>query len=578
MSKRLLSLMIALLSLLVVVPTAAQDKKSDSTSATDFVPSSVAGFITVKTTDLSLTLQSMNEAVRSAKLLQPLRVTSDLNSVLGYYDFIPFGTWFDLEQQDFAGIVAPWIGKDMVLAYRKFDAGLAANNNDILLILSNTNVLDASNRIEKVLKGQDLPQRETYRGITIYEGDKAAFALTIPAVFIGPVDMIKLALDVQAGEAPALTADPTYRTVHAAQPEGTFVSAYVSGSYIFPAINGLLNGDPFSLPPLKAYSGALGMGLDKANFSQLLLNGGMDAAEVNLTRGKAGQTITATAIFHPAQKIDLTTQAVDPTLLQMMPREALLVHSGTDFRAFAGDVITALPVSNFASQLIGGLPFLTAGSFQNEFVTDPKADDVKLAVESFGNAIKQINGIDLQKDLLGHLNGGYALALLPRPNFPLPILNVPFDLILVGQVDSGLQTQDSIVKVLATMLNLQSGDQQVVGDWTFKTMGRGRQALLQVGYQRNMIMIATTNTASMALAAAKGDNRLINMDRWKGFPDTNRPDLYLDIFMFYNTFFPQAIVTGGVTVSAERRERLMLTSQAREDGLFQLNLTATVPQ
>ena len=110
-----------------------------------------------------------------------------------------------------------------------------------------------------------------------------------------------------------------------------------------------------------------------------------------------------------------------------------------------GDVITALPVSNFASQLIGGLPFVTAGSFQNDLVTDPKADDVKLAVESFGNAIKQINGVDIEKDLLGHLNGDYALALLPRPNFPLPILNVPFDLILVGKVDSGIQTQDSIV-------------------------------------------------------------------------------------------------------------------------------------
>ncbi len=577
MSKRFLLLVIALFCLLaVVLPAAAQD--AAVASAADFVPNNVAGFITIKTTNLNLTLQSLNEAIRSAKLLQPLRVNSSINDVLGYYDFIPFGTWFDLEEQDFAGLVSPWLGKDMAIAYRKFDAGLSAGNNDILMILSSTNVLDASNRIEKVLKGQDLPQRETYRGITIYEGDKASFAMTLPAVFIGPVDLIKAALDVQAGAAPAITADPIYRTVHAAQPADTFVSAYVSGSYIMPAVNGLLNGDPFSAPVLKAFGGALGIGQEQSNFSQLLLNGGFDAAEVNLVRGKAGQTVTATAIFHPAQPTDLTTTAVDPALLQMMPREALLVHSGTDFRAFVGDAITALPVSNFASQLIGGLPFQTAGSFQNDFVTDPKAEDVQLAVASFMDAIKQINGLDVQKDLLDHLQGDYAVALMPRPNFPLPILNVPFDFIVVGKVDNGVKTQDSVVKLLSTMFSFQSSDQQVVGDWAFKTMGRGRQAVLQVGYQRNMIMIATSNAAAQALAAARGDNRLVNMERWTQFPDTARPDLYLDAFVFYNTFFPQYLLTGGVTVSAQRRERVMLTSQSREDGMFQLKLTATVPR
>jgi hypothetical protein len=109
-------------------------------------------------------------------------------------------------------------------------------------------------------------------------------------------------------------------------------------------------------------------------------------------------------------------------------------------------------------------------------------------------------------------------------------------------------------------------------------MGIGRTGLFQVGYQRNMIMVATSNSASLALDAARGDNRLVNMDRWKQFPDTARPDLYLDAFVFYNTFFPQFLLNGGVTVSAERRERVMLTSQSRDDGLFQLNLTATVPR
>ena len=198
MSKRFKLLAAALFCLLAVaLPAAAQD--ATAPSAADFIPGSFAGFITIKTTDLTVTLRSLNEAIYSAKLLQPARIRSRVGQVLGYYDIIPFGTWFDLEEQDFPGLVSPWLGADMAIGYRKFDAGLKAGNPDILMILSSTNVLDASNRIEKILKAQDLPERETYRGITIYEGDKASFAMTVPAVFIGPVDLIKAALDVQAG-------------------------------------------------------------------------------------------------------------------------------------------------------------------------------------------------------------------------------------------------------------------------------------------------------------------------------------------------------------------------------------------
>ncbi|MCA0457708.1 MAG: DUF3352 domain-containing protein [Chloroflexi bacterium] len=577
MSKRLLLLLFAALAVLVfTLPAAAQNETPISASA--FVPEDFAGFITVQTGDLNTTLQGLNEALRSATLLQPLRVNSGLDEVLGYYDFIPFGTWFDLEQQDFAGLVSPWIGPDMVIGYRNFDAGLNASIRDMLLILSNTDILDATSRLESVLVNQDLPGREMYRGITLFQGDKASFAMTTAAVFIGPVDLIKAALDVQAGAAPALTDTPLYHTVHAAQPADTFVSAYVTQSHILPAVNGLLNGDRFSVPVLQAFGQALGGGETPAPFSHLLLNGGIDAAEVNLVRGENGRMVTATAIFHPTEQANLVTVPVDPRFLEMIPRTALLVHSGTDFRTFVDDAITALPVSNFASQLIGGLPFLTAGSFQNDFVTDPEAADVTLAVDSFVTALEHINDLDVETDLLDHLDGSYALALLPRPNFPLPVLNVPFDFILVGQVDNGPRTQESVSKLIASLFGLQAGQLVVEGDWTFQPLLAGREVIFRIGYQRNMIMIATSNSAAQALDAQIGDNRLINMDRWTQFTDTARPDFYLDTFVFYNTFFPQIFLQGGFTVSAERRERVMLTSNLRDDGLFELKLTANVPQ
>lgn len=577
MSKRFCLIVIAAFATLVfALPAAAQDH--NAASATDFVPENFAGFVTVQTSDLTTTLQGLNEALRSASLLQPLRVNSSIADVLGYYDFIPFGAWFDLEQQDFAGLVSTWLGADMVIGYRNFDAGLKANLRDMLMILSNTDILDATSRLQNVLVNQDLPARETYRGITIFQGDKAAFAMTTEAIFIGPVDLIQAALDVQAGAAPAMTDSPLYHTVHAAQPANTFVSAYVTESHILPAVNGLLNGDRFSAPVLAAFGQALGDGEAQANFSHLLLNGGIDAAEVNLVRGENGQMVTATAIFHPTEQTDLVTVPVDPKLLEMMPRSALLVHSGTDFRTFVDDALTALPVSNFASQLIGGLPFETAGSFQNDLVTDPEVADVKLAVESFVTALEQINDIDVESDLLDHLEGSYAIALLPRPNFRLPVLNVPFDFILVGQVDNGPQTQASVVKLIASVFGMQTGEQQVEGDWTFQNIGVGREVVFRVGYQRNMLMIATSDSATQAIDAQLGDNRLVNMDRWKQFTDTARPDLYLDTFVFYNTFFPQFFLQGGVTVNAARRERVMLTSNFRDDGLFQLNLTASVPR
>ena len=73
MSKRFCLVVIAAFAALVfALPAAAQDE--NVLSATAFVPENFAGFVTVQTSDLNTTLQGLNEALRSASLLQPLRV------------------------------------------------------------------------------------------------------------------------------------------------------------------------------------------------------------------------------------------------------------------------------------------------------------------------------------------------------------------------------------------------------------------------------------------------------------------------------------------------------------------------
>ncbi|MBN8619831.1 MAG: DUF3352 domain-containing protein [Anaerolineae bacterium] len=568
MFKRFLSVLL----LLVVVPVAAQESLP---SAADFIPANFAGFIRLNTQDAQNTLLGMNESTFAAAILQPTRVAPSAERV--YYDYIPFASLFDIEGTTFVNNIFPWLGDDLVVAYRSFDAALSAQPQDTLIIIASTNLLSALNALTPIINEQDLPSREEYRGITIYIGDKTAIAVTAPAVFIGPLELVRAGLDVQAGVTEPLIAQPAYQAITAASPTDAFLSAYVTGDYLLPALNGLLSGRAQSVEIYRALGEALATQFNATNFEKLLLDGGFDGAGISLVRDRLGRHLNASAFFHSrdaASPLQLTE--FDSSLLEMIPRNALLVHSGTDFNAFVEDALTILPLSNFAAEMFTGLPIRTAGTL-SESVGLPTAANLQAALESLKIVLEAGADLDLQQDVIEHLSGGYTVALLPRPNNPVPLLNIPFDLMLVGEVDDGAATTASLIKLLQTVFNITADEAQTSSDWTLTTLSNDGRPVFTIAHDQEHLLITTGDAARLALDAERGDNRLINLPAWQQFEDMTQPALYVDAYMFYNTFFPSELLGGGFVVGENNRERIVMQVHPPVNDLHQIALTVTLP-
>jgi hypothetical protein len=574
MFKRIVLLLLACVGLSSLFPAAAQSESVLKT-VVDFVPADFAGMVRLNEIDPVVTTRDMNVAIAVAGLFQPARIAQRQNGYL-HYDLIPFANLFDVADTSFGTTIQPWLNGEIVLAYKTFDGGLRADYKDFLIILATENPLSAANALKSVVRGQDLPEREMYRDVAIYVGDKAAIAFTTTAVFVGPVDLIKAALDVQAGEGQRLTDQRAYQAIQQSMPEDAFLTGYVSGDHLLTAVNGLLNGEAESTALLEAFGSALSQIRSAPSFAQMLLDGGFDGAGASVRLDEDNNRLLATALLHSAHEITASDGPFDQSLLDMMPRNALLVHSGPDFSAFLTDVMTAMPMSNFSGNLLGGfgLPIISP---RNTVLTPPKAVDLTTAVNNFTMALKTFGELDLHADLLDHLGGNYALALLPRPNSPVPFLNTPFDLLIVTRAEDGEAAQTGVTKLLQALYGLDAVDLNSNSEWHFKALVDGRDAVFTVGYLEHMLIIATGDgeAASAALAAQQGDNRLTNQDVWKVFNEHPRHDFYVDPLVLINTFFPNA---GGIEGNPANRIRAVVDSQPINDDLFQINVTVTLGQ
>lgn len=570
MFKRTVWFILVAISAFIAVPVTAQ-----ATSVVDFVPADFAGFVRLDEVDPLATVQNINRAIQVASMFQPTRVEI-LQNGYAHYNLIPFERLFDVEGTNFTDNIVPWLNGELVLAYRSFDGGLKTDAQDFLIILATENPLMAANSLKSVVSGQDFQQRETYRDTAIYVGDKAAIAFTTQAVFLGPVDLIKAAMDVQMGEGARLTDEAAYQSIKAQLPEGSFISAYVSGDHLLSAVNGLMNGEAGSTALLQAFGGALSQLRSVPSFAQMLLTDGFDGAGARLSYDEDRNALSATVLLHQTEGASVSVSPVDPLLLDMMPRNALLVHSGSDFSGFLTDAMTALPMSNFSGNLLGGfgLQFINP---RNKTVTIPQAVDVAAAVNNFSTTLKTFNELDLQADLLDHLGGNYAMALLPRPNRPVPVLGTPFDLLVVTRAEDSQAAVNSISKLLETIYGLEALDVPQSSEWTFKALVNGRDAVFTAGYLEDMLIFSTGDgeAVRMALDAQRGDNRLTNQDSWKAFGENITPDFYVDPLVLINTFFPSA---GGIAANQTNRIRAVVDSQSLSDSLFQVNVDVTLGQ
>ncbi len=555
----------------VIFPTSAQDEPQ----AASFIPADFAGFIQINVDNANATLRGLNISAFVASVLQPNRVLLGDNLLL-YDDFIPFNQLFDVDGTSFVNNVLPWLAGDMVIAYRSFNAELKTSADDVLLILPSDDILGSAGRLSTIIGAQDLLQRETYLGVTVYIGDKASIALTAPAVFIGPTDLVHAALDVQAGQGDALIDAAAYQAVRGVSAEESLVFAYVGGEHIIPAVSGLLSGQSDSEALLTAFGTALTQMRPSIGFDSLLLNQGFDGVAVTLgVEVLDGVSYLKThAVFHTAQNDNVAALAkADNTLLDLIPRNALMAQSGADFSGLISDLMTALPMSNFARQMFGGLPIRTVGT-DSELITAPESREVEDAVSSFVAVLEQFGDFNLQADLLDHLSGEYAFALLPRPNNPLPALNTPFDVLLVARVTDGDAAVDGLSLLANRLFGLQALDDVMLGDWTFKQLGIDSESVFTLGVKDGLLILATGDAAQSALDAERGDNRLTDQQPWQALSRAERPDLYLDAAVFYNTFFPSA---GGGVPAQDNRTRFGVFTDYLGDGLYELRLDASLP-
>jgi hypothetical protein len=99
------------------------------------------------------------------------------------------------------------------------------------------------------------------------------------------------------------------------------------------------------------------------------------------------------------------------------------------------------------------------------------------------------------------------------------------------------------------------------------------EPLLRMGLVDDLLLIATGDSARIALNAWHGDNRLISQERWQVLNEDTMPNLYVDIPAFYNTFLP---ISGGQTVDVLRQ--VGIHSRSLGDGLYEIKLRVTLPE
>jgi hypothetical protein len=571
MFKRALFFSLVTLAVVSLTPVAAQD---ETVRAADYVPADFAGFIEVRLDNPQATLSGMNIAAFAASQAQPTRVVLGTSGI-PFDDFVPFSSLFDVDDTSFVANVLPWVNGEMVIAYRDFNSQLQAEAEDVLLIVPTESVLNAAGRLSAIIQQQDLLTPQSYRGVDVYQGDKTSIALTAPVVFIGPTDLIHAALDIQADLAEPMTANPVYGALRAASDSEAFVFAYVAGDHILPVVSGLVGGDEQSQPLLAAFGGALAQIRQDSGLETLLLNDGFDGAAASLKADIQDTQIifTANAVFHSETASEPEAAAdFDAALLDMIPLNAVLVQSGSDATGFLYNMLTALPMSNFARQMVGGLPIQTLGT-QSELIALPDAQQVGDAVANYLDLLGEFGGVDLQADVIDHLSGSYVMAVLPRPNNPVPAINTPFDLLLTAHVNSD-DALDGVVKVLQNVFDLQPMPDETIGDWDFARLGVANQAVFSVGVLDGTLMIATGDAAAQALAAGRGDNRLIDQTAWQTLSETVPPGLYVDRAAFINTFFP---ASGGAVPAADNRTQIGLYSDYQGSDIYALGIAVVIP-
>lgn len=579
MKRRLLALCLILTAVLpfggLAAPASAQTESSFT--LLEWVPADFAGALRLETPTAQRALNTINLNFAVASLFQPNRTPSQ--AARGLEAVFPL-TAFDLEGGSFDTLINPWLGGEIVVGYPAFDSRLNAESP--LLMLATAQPFNAVTAMRTALSGQDLLATESYRGVTIYVGDRTAFAFTPVAVLIGAPDHLRAVLDAAFGDAPALTDDPVYVQVTQALAQSTPriagqartapISVYLSGAAAANAPRLLLSATSAADPLFDALVAAVdGLTAYEPDAPQTperaLLAGGVDAIGIALTADQLFTSVRADVVLHTSAPLIGAEGSFDPTPLDYLPRNAVFVQSGALQRVRDG-ALAALPLANFAGIALSAFPVgISAGA---RALPAPSGDDVQAAVETLLTFAAD-SGVNARGDLLDQLDGSYAFALIPRPNNPTPLLNTRYDALLIAQVadDSTYATLNSLARLLLGA-GFEEESLEVRGTvYEGGIIRSGNEPVVRAQLVDNLLIIGTGDSVPLALAAGLGDNRLIRQERWTRLNQDGVTYLYADLPGIFSVFFPQVDVQTATTI-----RQVGVTSSQIAPDLLHVRLSA----
>lgn len=557
------------LLLLSVMPVGAQ---TDEANPLAWIPADFAGFINLQIDDTDI-LTALNLATFVASFLQPDRIT--FQRLPGLEATIPL-TQLDIEDASFNTDIFPWLDGEVIVAYQQFGRDFQVDNEDTVLILPTTDTLQAASNFSRIIQAQDKLARETYRDQTLYLADKTTIVFAPGAVLVGPTDLVKAMLDVEAGVGERLINEPAYATIATATRQSPLVSGYIKGEEALRALSVLIEGDESAMPFLQNLDQASTVFSEHTGLERLVLGNQLDGVGFTLEADTLRiNFLRLTLMLYDAEHTaPVSTVEFNPDVLNLLPQNALVVHSGTDTSEAFYTLLTTLPLANFAGQFLGAFPVEESFGSSSGVLDVPDAGDIERVVGGFLSVLGRQANFDLDHDLLQHVGGSYTLALLPRPNDPLPPLNMAYDVLFIAEVEDAGAAQASATRLAQILLDVDQFDIRTIESIDFQTYQPDPidEPVLHIGVVDNLLLVATGGALDQSLDAWRGDNRLVSRDRWQAVSDSAVPQLYLDIPAVYSTFLPQL-----VSPRLQQIKQLGARADYLGEGLFEVTVLVMLP-
>jgi hypothetical protein len=522
-------------SALLAMSIAVQAQDAANTLA-DWVPESFAGFVSLNTEDIDVTVEALNVAAFTASVLQPTRFQfAAQNGLDGWF---PLDS-LDLERATFAQLIAPWLGGELVVAWPDFNDQFVSSG--ALMLLSTRDAFTAASAMSPVVRGQDFLQQESYQGATLYLGDRTALAFTPAVVLIGPLEHVRAALDVQAGDSDSITADETFNETWPLLDSDALARIFVQDEAAAGALNFVLNGG-FGADVVAAYGGALAAADDEALLA-VLAAGGIEAAAVSVGSSLLiSNGLDVSAVLATAADISLADAEEIGLLWSYVPRSAIVAAGGSDAGRAAESLLYGLPLVSFLPRALAAFPFDPNAPSGGDFIPLPEQADITAVVDGFIATLERIGGIDLTDDVLDEIDGGYLAALLPRPNNPAPLLNASFDVLLAAESRDAADLAETLTRVAEQFLGegvlVADGDIIAFSD----PLGGDTVFAIAAPADADVLLVGTGEAVAQAIRAGAGDNQLVAQERWAVLAEQLTPDWYFDIPGIYNLIAPS---TGG---------------------------------